>query len=431
MMIFNILCAINLALGALFMLLYAHQVVYIIISLIKKPPKFADSDKTNSYAVLIAARNEENVIGQLCSCINNQDYPSHLVDIYVVADNCTDKTADVAREYGANVIERFNTEKIGKGYGLEMLFDHINDTVGYDAYDGYFIVDADNILEPNYITEMDKCFSAGNRMVIGYRNSKNYGDNWISAGYALWFYRSCRQLNGVRQTLGLSSEINGTGFLIHKDIIKRQGTWIHHLLIEDIEFTVDNLLQGESVAYCHDAILYDEQPTKFMTSWWQRTRWGKGYLQVLRYYGARLIKAFFSGKGFSNYDMLAAVSPAYLVTAVALVSNIVGIVIMAILEPTSLIPYLISMAVSALAIYVLFFAVGLCATVTEWDRIRVGAGRKIWGLFTFPLFMYTYIPIAVGSLFGRAQWKPIEHHPVDEGELEEKTGIGEREEITK
>ena len=310
--------------------------------------------------------------------------------------------------------ERFNTEKIGKGYGLEVLFDHIRDTVGYDTYDGYFIIDADNILEPNYITEMDKCFSAGNKMAIGYRNSKNYGDNWISAGYALWFFRACRQLNGVRQTLGLSSEINGTGFLIHKDIIKRQGTWIHHLLIEDIEFTVDNLLKGEKVAYCHDAILYDEQPTTFMASWWQRTRWGKGYLQVLRHYGAELAKAFISGKGFSNYDMIAAVSPAYVVTVATLVSNLVGIILMAIMEPASLIPYAISMAINGVAVYLLFFLVGLCATVTEWNRIHATTGRKIWGLITFPLFMYTYIPVAIGSVFGRIQWKPIEHHPLDE-----------------
>jgi cellulose synthase/poly-beta-1,6-N-acetylglucosamine synthase-like glycosyltransferase len=431
MTIFDVLCAINIALGVLFVLLYSHQVVYIIISLIKKPPKFANSDQTNKYAVLISARNEENVIGQLCHCIKNQDYPSHLVDIYVVADNCTDNTASVAARCGARVIERVDAEKIGKDYGLAALFDHIKDSVGYDAYDGYFIIDADNILEPNYITEMDKCFFAGNRMVIGYRNSKNYGDNWISAGYALWFFRSCRQLNGVRQTLGLCSEINGTGFLVHKDIIKRQGTWIHHLLIEDIEFTVDNLLQGESVAYCHDAILYDEQPTSFMASWWQRTRWGKGYLQILKNYGARLLRAFLGGRGFSNYDMLAAVAAAYLVVAIAIIANAVGLVLLLILEITSLVPYLVSMLACGAGIYMLMFLVGLCATVTEWERIRVSAGRKIWGLFTFPLFMFTYVPVAVGSIFGRAQWKPIKHHPVKDGELGYRTAVNESEEIKK
>ena len=191
-MITNILNIVNIVIAALFMLCYSYQIVFIVISLIKKPKIYPETDERFKYAVLISARNEANVIDQLIDSIKKQDHPEELIDVYVIADNCTDNTADVARASGAYVVERFNKELIGKGYALSALFDHIRDTVGFDAYDGYFVIDADNILEPNYISEMNKCYAAGERLVTGYRNSKNFGDSWISQGYSVWFLREAR-----------------------------------------------------------------------------------------------------------------------------------------------------------------------------------------------------------------------------------------------
>ena len=144
-MIAQILTILNIIFGATFMLCYSYQVVFIVISLIKKPKKYPRTEKRFKYACLISARNEENVIDQICDSLRSQDYPSELIDVYVIADNCTDGTARVAREKGAQVIERFNREKVGKGYALTELFSHIDRTVGFDAYDGYLIFDADNI----------------------------------------------------------------------------------------------------------------------------------------------------------------------------------------------------------------------------------------------------------------------------------------------
>ena len=114
---------INVIVALLFIICYSYQVFYIIVALIKKPYKYRDTDKRHRYAFVISARNEEEVIGQLCDSIRGQNYPAELIDIFVVADNCNDATANVAREHGATVYERFNTEKIGKGYALDFLFD--------------------------------------------------------------------------------------------------------------------------------------------------------------------------------------------------------------------------------------------------------------------------------------------------------------------
>lgn len=171
----------------------AYQILYIPIALIIRK-KAGEAKETNSYAVLICARNEENVISDLISSIKNQTYNQELIKIFVMADNCTDGTAAICRALGAVVYERQSTEKVGKGYALEALLEGI--AADYpDGFDGYFVFDADNVLDKSYISEMNKVFCSGYDIVTGYRNSKNYGDNMISAGYALSFLREGRFLN--------------------------------------------------------------------------------------------------------------------------------------------------------------------------------------------------------------------------------------------
>ena len=95
---------------------YAYQVIYILISIIKrKVTSLKDTDIRNRFAIFISARNEEGVISELLDSLNKQDYPRDKYDIYVVADNCTDHTAQVSRDNGAIVYERFNKEEVGKG----------------------------------------------------------------------------------------------------------------------------------------------------------------------------------------------------------------------------------------------------------------------------------------------------------------------------
>lgn len=411
MLILQILNAINLLIGILFILCYSYQIFYIVVALIKKPHSYPETEKRGRYAFMISARNEENVIGELCDSIRAQGYPCDLVDIYVVADNCDDETASVSRAHGATVYERFNKEEIGKGYALSFLFDCVRKEKGADYYDGYFIVDADNLLDQNYVFEMNKAVMDGRRIVVCYRNSKNYGDNWLASGSSLWFLRASRHLNNPRTLLGVSCEVNGTGFFVHRDVINRQGGWIHHLLIEDIEFTVDSVIHGETVAYCHNAMVYDEQPTRFSQSWWQRKRWTKGYLQVLKGYGWKLIKRFFTGKGFSNFDMLMAISPAMVLTFIALVVNVLALILTPIIAPASFLSALISVAATAVGAYVFFFFVGLVSGVTEWKNMNATTAQKICSLLTFPAFMYTYLPIVAATLFSpKVEWKQIKHN---------------------
>ena len=395
---------INLAIMLAFFLCYSYQFFYIPVAWWKKDPPHRET-VPHRIAVLIAARNEQAVIGNLIDSIKAQDYPAEYVDIFVVADNCTDLTGTVAGAHGATVYFRNNTAQVGKGYALQYLLRCIEDD--YAPFDGYLVLDADNILAPNYITEINKTFSDGYEIITSYRNSKNYGDNWISAGYALWFLRESRYLNGARYRLGTSCAVSGTGFLFSHRILEKCGGWHYFLLTEDIQFTIANVVRGEKVGYCPAAVLYDEQPTTFRQSFRQRLRWSRGYLQVFRHYGAALFRGIFRGS-FSCYDMTMNIMPAAVLTGASLVVNL-GAAVVNCVGGGDWSVLALCLLQTFLSLYLTVFVLGVITTVTEWDNIYCSAAKKVWYAITFPVFMFTYIPIVIVSLFHNPAWQPIRH----------------------
>ena len=397
----------NCVISVVFTLCYAYQFFYIFVGLLKKPKKF-EASAQHRFAVVVSARNESSVIGNLIASIRSQNYPRELVDIFIIADNCTDNTAEIAPSAGAIVYERFNKEQVGKGYALDWMFNIIETEYADKNYEGYIIFDADNVLDPNYIAEMNKVFDSGYRIITSYRNSKNYDTNWITAGYSLWFLREAKYLNNARMQLGTSCAISGTGFLVSADVIRENNGWIHHLLTEDIEFTTDSIIHGEKIGYCADAILYDEQPTKFSQSYTQRLRWAKGFYQVFKNYGAKLVKGVFKGS-FSCFDMLMTIMPAMLLTLISIAINIIAIPI-GIANHSDELMTLVSLLVKTVAnFYGMFFLLGLITAITEAEQIHCSKPKRILYLFTFPLFMLTYVPIAIVALFRKIEWKPINH----------------------
>ena len=399
---------INFIISVVFFVCYAYQFLYIpaVLWLRRRRAALPAAPASNHYAILICARNEAAVIGDLLASLRAQTYPRELLTVYVLADNCTDDTARIAREGGAVVYERFNRQQVGKGYALQTLLTHIARDVPA-GYDGYFIFDADNLLSPDYIEQMNRTFSAGHDIITSYRASKNYGDNWISAGYALWFLRESRYLNHARSLLGTSCAVSGTGFLFSRAVLEETGPWPFHLLTEDIEFSIHEILQGRKIAFCPDAVLYDEQPTTFRQSWRQRLRWSRGYLQVFGRYGLDLMKGMFGGS-FSCYDMAMNIMPAAVLSCVSIVVNVAA-AIQTFLAGGDLSGLLLSVAQLVVNLYLTLFALGAITTVSEWRQIHCSSFKKVLYAFTFPLFMLTYLPIVVVSLFVSPGWKPIAH----------------------
>ncbi len=397
----------NNILSLIFLVCYSYQFVYIIISLFLKRKSFA-TNSAKKYGVLICARNEENVISQLIYSIKNQQYPMELIDIFVVADNCSDNTADIARSSGAIVFERINKNKVGKGYALNYLLYKIDEQYNTDSYSGFFVFDADNLLDESYISEMNKAFSSGYDIVTSYRNSKNYESNWISAGYSLWFLREACSLNHPRSILNTSCAVSGTGFLFSSELIRKYNGWHFFLLTEDIEFTVYSILNKEKIGYCSTAVLYDEQPVTLSQSWNQRLRWAKGYLQVFSKYGCSLIKGIFKKSGFSCYDMCMSTMPAVFISIIGMLINTTALIVSWI-NNTDISIIVDSLFGAFTNMYFILYIIGMTTTITQWNMIHAKTINKIFYTFTFPLFMMTYIPISIAALFKKVEWKPIVH----------------------
>ena len=399
------------SIGLLFLLCYAYQIFYVVDVLATKPRYVPKSKALYRYAFVISARNEEKVIGGLIDSLHQQDYPKELFDIFVVADNCTDNTASLCRDKGAHVYERFNRVQVGKGYALDYLFKQMKKDQVFDDYDAFVVFDADNIVDKGYIRAMNDTFSMGYRAITSYRNSKNYESNWISAGYSLWFLREAKYLKQARMNLNTSCAVSGTGFLVHHDIIEKMDGWKYHTLTEDVEFSTSCAVQGEQIGYCGQAVFYDEQPVTLKQSWIQRLRWAKGFYQVLGKYGKDLAKGIFRRHSFACYDMLMTIFPALILMLLGLTCSIaqVSYAVFVGNVPEVLDHELKFLFGVCAQMYGFMFLVGLITLITEWRNIHCKAGKKILSLFTFPLFMITYIPISIHAIFAKVGWSPIQH----------------------
>lgn len=256
----DFIATFNLSMFILLTLCYGYQLFYVVIAFRQKSMHPPAAARMHRFAVLIAARNEQATIGNLLHSLEEQDYPKELVDVFVIADNCTDHTASIARAHGATVFERHNTKLLGKGYALDFGYQRIRrDARLSDAYDAFLVFDADNLLDPGFVAAMNRTLAQGAEISTSFRNSKNYADNWISAGYGLWFLREARFLSQARKALNTTCAISGTGFYVSARILASTGGWKWHLLTEDIEFSVDAAIKCRRIAYTPDAILYDEQ----------------------------------------------------------------------------------------------------------------------------------------------------------------------------
>ena len=279
--------------GTVFTVMLFYKKIYKWIGLFVTR-KFKPAQNEHKYAILIPARNEENVIANLLDSIWRQDYNMDLVTVFVIADNCTDRTAEIARQNGAVCYERFDNEHRTKGYALQYLFERIEEDYGRMSFEGYFIFDSDNLLKEDYISRMNDSFDEGCKIICSYRNTKNFDESWIASTYALHWLRSIRVNHRPRSVLRLATNIQGTGFLFASEIV-RDG-WKYTSLTEDRALTADAVAQGYEITYNDAAVFYDEQPVSLKVAWRQRLRWSRGHLEAFVETGPYLFLNIFFGK---------------------------------------------------------------------------------------------------------------------------------------
>ena len=381
---------------------WLYQLVVSLCSLVKLKDKPIIEDKQNRFMAIIPAHNEEKVVGNLIASLKRQNYPKELYDIYVIADNCTDNTAKVAKEAGAIVYERFDEEHKTKGYALNwFLKQKIEENAPYDAF---FVFDADNIVHPDFIKNMNKKLCQGEDVVQGYRDIKNPTDSWITAGYAIFYWTMHRFYHLARYNLGLSPLLNGTGFMVRFDVVKPQG-WDTKTLTEDIEFSLKRIIKGKKLGWATDAICYDEQPVGFVQSWSQRSRWTVGHIQCIHEYTKKLAIAAKENKTMMNFDGLLYIVgsiPMFILTLLLLATNF----LMYAGDGMTQAELMMNMLRYLVPTFLLPIATGVIAMYLDKRPIK----PMLKGLACYPLFMGSWLLINFKCLFKReTTWEKINH----------------------
>ena len=404
---------------SVFGLMMLHFLILQFVGIFGKK-KFPKAQTQHKYGLIIPARNEEAVIGNLIKSIQKNDYPQDKIEILVVAHNCTDKTAQICRDLGATVYEYNNPNERTMGYAIRHIFECIRADKGVENYDGFFIFNADNILSKDYLTKMNDAFDAthGESIITSYRNSKNFGTNLISGLASMYFISGCVTEARGRAVVNCATHVQGTGYVFNSALVK--DGWPYVSLTEDWEFSADQIIKGHNISFCNDAVFYDEQPTTVKVMWRQRVRWSRGHLLACVTRFKDLFKSLFASrkrhpnKG-SLYDFLIIYTvPVVLVT---LGINLLQIIcylfapLFGLSIGAALLRWLISFGISVGGYYLLLMLQAILIFLVERHRIKgLNGWQKFLIVLTWPLFIALEFIIDVVALFIRnCPWHVIPH----------------------
>lgn len=354
-------------------------------------------NKDPSICILIPARDESMVIESLLKSIDNQSY--NVDDTYVIVENKEDETVNICKKYNKKVIIRKNLNLKRKGYALD---EGIKEILKNIKYDMYFIFDADNTLDKDFIKNMVDTYKKGYDIAIGYRNCKNGNDNVISAVSSLTF----SMINTIGNNKKIKNKANiiisGTGFYIKGSIINKWGSYPFHSLTEDYELSLYAILNNLSTYYNDKAIYYDEQPTKYKQTVNQRIRWIKGYFESRKKY-IPLIKTNIknsNNKG-SMYNEVIGVKP--------YIYLIIGVLILILKNIFLYTKKVLILSLSILFIY--FIMTIITIFILKKEKLDLNTKTKIKAILFNPIYLITYIPCAIKVLLKKdIKWVKIEHN---------------------
>lgn len=261
----------------LLMLLSWYYFIFF-FSAIRRPKKFSKGKTQYKYAVLVPARNEDNVIKNCLTALSKQDYPKTKFDVYVIVESKDDPTIKITKEMGSNfhvIIRKNLNHRRTKGYALDDAFQHLEKSK--IKYDALMIFDADNVMNPDYISKMNDCKNQGYKIATGYRNFTNATTNWVSSSSAILFSFMNQFTSKGRSTYFDKCTLTGTGYYIDYDIVKNEGGWIWDGMTEDVELTCYCYAHNIKMHYYPIAMYYDEQSPKYSVIHKQHVRWVWGF----------------------------------------------------------------------------------------------------------------------------------------------------------
>lgn len=383
-----------------FLIAKVFAVYFMLISIFGLIPlrRRRESDKQLKFAVLIAARNEEKCIAGIVESLKRQNYLPELCHIYVIPNNCGDDTEGAAIRAGARIL-RVSAAVQSKGAAIREATDMLLESP--EDYDAFVIFDADNEADENFLYAMNKTLATGARVAKSRILSKNREQSWVCSCYEIYFCTANLFMNRARERLRLSARLIGTGFAVTTDFLREIGGFRTKTITEDAEFYAICASKGERIAFCEEAVTYDEEPLSFKTSLTQRKRWMSGILQVTALKFPQLAGGLIHKKSvFLCLDVLLQFTFGY-VQALLPLAFILGLCFSS--DPMTVVA---GIPISMLLGYSGAMANGLLALALQKRLSPV----MVKGLLMYPLFVFSFIPLQTISLFKRTtEWREIHH----------------------
>ena len=362
----------------------------------KKHVPYPHAEPGTRFAVVIPARNEAHVLPNLIRALREQDYPAHLIDIYVAANHCTDDTAHVAGRLGAQVIECPDSVRV-KGDVLH----HAVAQLMPQAYDAFAFFDADNIPDRAFMQRINDALAAGESVCRGRLKAGNARDSWVSGCYGMYHTLMEWVYSRPHTQAGFSSNLVGTAFAVHREVFEAMGGWNTVTICEDSEFAAQCSRMGYRVAFVQEAVSYDEQVSSFFTSLRQRRRWCYGMIQAARHMTPSMFSAKCPRKGMArDFGMV------FVLSHSAPLATLLSLAMLPMQPAPMLILGAAGLALSALGIMLL----GLLLCRLGGYPLR---DMKL-AVLMHPVFMVSWVPLQISALFWPVrEWSPIVHSGQD------------------
>ncbi|MDO8704263.1 MAG: glycosyltransferase family 2 protein [Sulfuricaulis sp.] len=285
------------------------------------------SSRRPRFDVIVPAHNEAAVIEGVVASLRKLDWPAEGFRILVIADNCTDATAALARAAGAEVLERHDTQCRGKGYALDFAF-QASQAHGW-AY-AVVVVDADTEVSANLLEAFAARIESGAKVIQAHYAVLNSQDSWRTRLMTIAMAAFHRVRSRARERLQLSCGIRGNGWCITHRLL-HQVPYRAFSLTEDIEYGIDLGLAGYRVHYADEAHVAAMMVSGEQAARTQRQRWENGRWQLIRSKTLPLLQAAMGHGGKVCLDLaldLLVLPLSYVAVNVALLIALAGIALL-------------------------------------------------------------------------------------------------------
>ena len=403
------------------------QLIYMLLYFLPKKT-FKKTEKKNKICVVIPAHNEEDVIyDTVKDLFINQDYPHNLFDVYVIADNCTDKTAELAKKAGAIVFTHIdnNPKHHMVGYALKYGLKELLKIDEVKHYDFMIRLDADNHINKEFFNLMNDAYNSGAKIARPYESALNMTQNSFTKACGLYYIFDSRCSSRVRERLHLDAHVNGPGSLTDFDIIRKIGGYDTTTMCEDTEFNWKRMFEKVKCHYVEDAVVYEDLPSTLKDTYYRNKRLGAGNTRLFFKYTPKLWFYTFKNLNLSFIEnwltyifipicpILCIWLPGYYIYAYVYHllgggSSFTGTFLW--FKDVDWITYTSTMILFMIGVLFVFCGLLQATLLVITDYKKMGAKNRkelISGIVLFPIFSIIYVITITIGIFSKPKWNKI------------------------